>query len=244
MKTVFSALLCAVLFLSGCESVNYQAGVTVDPTTGNTTVGGNISGTFKDRSLSPALAIEPNRSYGRIYDSVRVFNESRGLNECEAPVRSIDPCGTTRSVELGSVNLRTIDVVAASRSIQLARDTVRQTAKYDLKDLKERLSRENHNGKVLQDATINRSMWSVFMGFFGHHRKPQPLPAAETVTLASILPGPDPSALSGTTSPQTASGSVSGLPPSGIMKGDTLEQRVTNLETDMKAIREWVNRHP
>ncbi len=239
--------LCAVMcfaLLVGCtpSDTAYNIGTTIDPITGNVTATGTISGTFKDRYVSrsamePCAPVEraidpcanevrtiralvnaPVRSYGYVYDSAAQFIAARALNPLA----------------------ETVDLKTISRAVQVNRDTVRQNAKYDRIDQKIAQSRENHNGKVVQDATINRSMWSEFMGFFGHHRKPQPLPQAETVDITSApIIAPDvvnkpPQTLPDASQPSTV------LPPNGVIpapKASTpLEDRVTALEANVAKI--------
>lgn len=175
-KTFILSVFLMILTLTGCDGTQYNATCQVDPATGAITCGGGISGTFKAEA-APEL---PTRSYGKMVDRTV---------QARVITRDVSPCdegrGLTRAMGAEVVDIRTV------------MDINSQTRKYDLKDLKERQSRENHNEKVLVDATPNRSMWSRFIGLFGFHRKLEPLPApvAETVDIAntSVIPNSSPS---------------------------------------------------
>lgn len=197
MKKFISSFL--ILLQCGCAPAQYSLGTTVDPTTGNITGTANISGTF-------GRGIVETRSYGKVLDSVIVTRAliapgtrslTRAVDECgntraiEAPAarRAVECPGDTRSLtryvdsRAGGV-AEIVDLRALSIAVKNARDTVRQTDKYDRKDLKIRQDRERHNENVAVNSTLHRSMKSWLIGhLFGIHPIAQPLPICETATI-------------------------------------------------------------
>ncbi len=227
----------AVFFLvtlASCAPINYQADCKIDPTTGAIVCSGGVNGTFKNvtaptisrdpcaaevRSIRSQVNEIPVRSYGRVMDAANTF-------------RSIQPMAEV------------VDIRSIARAVRVERETVAQNAKYDMRDLKERNARENHNGKIVQNS-VDRSMLSWIQGnIFGHHPKPQPLPlcAAEIVPIAPIVDTTPPLIVNPpVTLPdvQTNSDGSFSIPPSDKkVTQHLLEDRVIALEIDVAKLRD------
>lgn len=214
------AVLCLCV---GCAPSHF--GVQVNPLTGTIgatvdvegTLAANVTGTL------PTKAIDP-------------------CGNARTVVRAVDPCGDSRAI---SPAYRAIDRAVPlygrglvpfadhARGLQDARAVAIQT-----KAIHSDLKRELHNAAVARDYTTERSMLSVFKGWWGVHRTLCPLDQNLAVQPTVYVEQPAATIVEPAAGPGPASPVQTGADGSFEIKGVTnaLEKRVAQLEKRVDVI--------